>query len=395
MACIRWPQRAEDAHFIQSLSLRSIDWKHFVLLVQHHRVVPIVLHNLVNAHINTSSIEIKDAFATLREIAAANTRSALRSLSELRSLCNRLNARGIPVRILKGLPLAQEIFGDLSFRMTGDIDVLVDASHILKADEVLRESGYQGLVQIHRFSQRRFSFYRAHWKDIAYKDLQRGHEVDLHWRLFRNRQMPGGDLIQTAERCVVAFGDFHVNTLPKEEHLLYLCIHGTIDGWLYLKSLADIAALVRTMSPSELDSLAAKAIAYKILPELSVAMILVRRFFGMDNWSSAFLPDNSLIVRHSLLYAEHALVGGAFVANRVDISSARVFAFEYGLRRNFSYRKELFIRILFRLRMWTTFPLPDYLFGLYPLLSPIEWLFSRIRSKQDERFDSSAPTPNS
>ena len=53
--------------------------------------------------------------------------------------------------------------------------------------------------------------------------------------------------------------------------------------------------------------------------------------------------------------------------------------FEIGLRRNFRYRMELLLRVLFRARMWETIPLPDFLFGIYPLLSPFEWVVFRVR----------------
>ena len=57
-------------------------------------------------------------------------------------------------------------------------------------------------------------------------------------------------------------------------------------------------------------------------------------------------------------------------------------AFEFGLRRNLRYRFELLLRVLYRARMWQTFPLPDYLFGLYPMLSPVEWVYFRMRQKK-------------
>jgi hypothetical protein len=57
-------------------------------------------------------------------------------------------------------------------------------------------------------------------------------------------------------------------------------------------------------------------------------------------------------------------------------------AFEFGLRRNLRYRLELLLRILYRARMWQTFPLPDLLFFLYPLLSPVEWVLFRMRKQK-------------
>jgi hypothetical protein len=68
------------------------------------------------------------------------------------------------------------------------------------------------------------------------------------------------------------------------------------------------------------------------------------------------------------------LVQGGFLADRDAIPIAATMAFELGLRRNFRYRWELLLRVLFRARMWETIPLPDFLFGIYPLLSPFEWL---------------------
>ena len=47
--------------------------------------------------------------------------------------------------------------------------------------------------------------------------------------------------------------------MPAQRLLLYLCVHGALDGWLRLKWLADIAALLRTMDAQQLRSTAALA----------------------------------------------------------------------------------------------------------------------------------------
>ncbi len=62
-----------------------------------------------------------------------------------------------------------------------------------------------------------------------------------------------------------------------------------------------------------------------------------------------------------------------------------MMAFELRLRRTFRYRRELLLRVLFRARMWETIPLPDSLFGIYPLLSPFEWVLFRLRQWLDKR----------
>ena len=380
LACTRWPQRETDRELIRDLSAKPLDWQRFILLAQHHRLVPLVSCNLNASLADDASPEQRTAADDLRQMASANTFRALRSLTELRRVIQELAAHNIAVRVLKGIPLAQTVFGDLSLRATGDLDLLIDQDSILEADQLLRGFGYRGLFQVERFTPKRLAFYRTHWKDLAYSNPATGFEVDLHWRCFRNSKMPGAGLCSTTETETVSFGNFQVKTLPPMETLLYLCVHGTLDGWLYLKSLADVGAQVRTMDPTQLDALATLAASYGILPELTAALILCRRYFTMDHWSAQLLTESDPTVEHILRFAANALEQGEFLSDRDAIPAGAMMAFEIGLRRNFRYRRELLLRVLFRARMWETIPLPDYLFGIYPLLSPFEWIVFRLRN---------------
>jgi len=379
LLCARWPQRDKDRKLIRALCECPMDRQHFLLLAQHHRLVPLVSHNLHDSVAELRSPALDALLQQLRQLSLDNAHQALQSLAELRRVVKELQTHDIPVGILKGLPLAQSVFGELGLRAAGDIDLLIDQGSILQADSVLRGLGYRGLFQMERFTPRQFAFYRAHWRDNAYQNSATGFEIDLHWRLFRNSKMPGAGLCDTPAGQSISFADFQVETLLRQQNLLYLCVHGTFDGWLFLKSLADVAAHVRAMSETELDSLAILAEDYGVLPELSAALTLVCRYLAMDHWSARLLPVSDPTVSHILRYADRTLVQGGFLAEREDIPHSTTMAFEFGLRRNLRYRLELLLRILYRARMWQTFPLPDPLFGLYPLLSPVEWARFRLR----------------
>jgi hypothetical protein len=230
LLCARWPQRDEDRQLIHNLCARPLDWRRFLLLAQHHRLVPLVSHSL-HASVDESPPPALDAVLNeLRQISLANAYQALHSLAELRRVVQELRARVIPVRVLKGLPLAQSVFSEIGLRAPGDIDLLIDDSSIMEADRVLRGFGYRGLFQLERFTPRQFSFYRTHWRDNAYQNSATGFEIDLHWRLFRNSRMPGADLCATTAGQSISFGGFQVETLLQRENLLYLCVHGTFDG---------------------------------------------------------------------------------------------------------------------------------------------------------------------
>jgi hypothetical protein len=388
LLCARWPQRTNDLELIHEQLTRTADPKAFLELASHHRLVPLVAHNLNAAIGNDVPAPWGEAVERLNQWTAANTYRALRTLAEARRVVQEFEANGIHVRILKGLPLAHSVFGDLNLRSAGDIDLLVDESSILEADRILREFTYQGLFHLERLTPKRLSFYTTHWKDVAYTNRANGFEVDLHWRCFRNRAMPGAALCANGVSEAVAFGGFQVNTLPATLNLLYLCVHGTLDGWLYFKSLADVAAIVRAMTKAELDQVATQAAQFGVLPEVSATLFLVSRYLTMDHWSSQLLPETDPTVRHILHFADRALVSGGFLSNRDAISTASMMAFEMGLRPNLNYRAELLVRILFRARMWEAIPLPDFLFGLYPLFSPFEWLYFRLK----QRFDKPSST---
>jgi len=379
LLCARWPQRPEDRQRIRDLSNSRLDLQRFLLLVQRHRLVPLVSQNLHTSIGESPSPEFAAILAGLRKLSMESAHQVLRSLAELRRVVKELQNHNTPVRVLKGLPLAQAVFGDLGLRTPGDIDLLIDESRIVQADQVLRNFGYRGMFRVDRFSPKRLAFYRSHWKDLAYENPATGFEVDLHWRCFRNSEMPGAALCATGAHETVSFGGFRVDTLPRMEGLLYLCVHGTLDGWLYFKSLVDVAAQVRDMDEHQLDALATLASGFGILPELTATLTLVRRYLDMNAWSGLLLPQSDPTVEHILRYADQAFVQGGFLADRTAVPIAATLAFELGLRRNFRYRFELLLRVLFRARMWETIPLPDFLFGIYPLLSPFEWAIYRLR----------------
>ncbi|GAC1417720.1 MAG: hypothetical protein NVSMB62_08720 [Acidobacteriaceae bacterium] len=387
LACARWPQNETDREQIRVsfAGLAQPQLERFLKVALHHRLVPLVSRNLrasiAGLALTADQQAIVDQFG---QLAAANAYRALRSLAEMGRLLQELEAAGISVKVLKGIPLAQSVFGDLSLRATGDLDLLIPEDSILKSDQILRAAGYRGLFQVQRFTPKRLAFYRTHWKDIAYENSALGHQVDLHWRCFRNSEMPGGDLCAAKGETSVDFGNVQVNTLPRMETLLYLCVHGTLDGWLYLKSLADVGASVRTMPEQELNALAVLATHYGILPELSAGLLLANRYFGMEHWSARLLDEGDPTVGHILSFARESLEGGGFLADREEISARSMMSFELGLRRNFRYRMELLLRVLFRARMWETIPLPDFLFGMYPLLSPFEWIVFRVRQWLDK-----------
>jgi len=188
----------------------------------------------------------------LRASAAANAQACLRRIGHLVSLTCLFREPTNRFRVVKGIPLAIAAFQDPTLRDAGDIDLLIGKNDILKADEILRAKGYLRSEPQARLTPRRLRSYIAHQKDFSYEDPGSGMAIDLHWRLFRNPCFPQMPLSKRLARAWLNLGPERIPALPTSRLLLYLCVAWGTRRLAASKWLADIGALLRTMTPEQL-----------------------------------------------------------------------------------------------------------------------------------------------
>lgn len=380
LRCVRWPSSETDAAEIRALvASRQVDWKSFLALCGHHRVTPLVYRALSSAAADVPATIL----ATLKAAAAENALRAFRYLTETRRLCDLLQQAGVSVRVLKGVPLSQRIFSDPGVRDVGDIDLLIAPGTEEIADCVLLGDGFRRNDPEARLTPRRRRSWRRHGKDYTYRSDRDDFEIDLHWRLFRNPRMPGNALADTdaASQEQVRFGETVLAVLPLDRSFLYLCVHGALDGWFRFKSLTDIAALWGSFTAEQRSALADRAREYGILPEMAAALKLAQELELVDSGALTApmqLQTAGREARWILDYAWTQHLAQRFQPTQDGAGSWPLKRYELGLRRGIAYRMEIVRRVLLRPRIWQRFDLPDALFPLYALLSPLEWvLFHR------------------
>jgi hypothetical protein len=378
LACLRWPQQAADGDRIRSLAQQPLRWFHLLEIVQHHKVVPLFSRNL-----NTFAAGYvpDDPAGALRTSSVANAHECLQRTADLFSLNRLFREQQIDLRIFKGIPLAITAFHDPTLRDTGDIDLLVAEKDIFPASEILRAQGYLRFEPQARLTPRRLRSYLAHQKDFSFEHPDTGVVIDLHWRLFRNPWLPANAHLGQVGEDWINLGSERIPTLPAPQLVLYLCVHGALDGWLRLKWLADIAALLRTMDAQQLRSTAALAALHQALPQLSAAILLCQDLLGYDPqpMQTEFLDRNHPEVAHVLRFSKRLMTSNQYRPIREAIPSTRYFLNEFRLHASVRYRFDLIERSLFRPRVWHRFDLPDALFPLYALLSPLDWLAFHLR----------------
>ena len=235
---------------------------------------------------------------------------------------------------------------------------------------------------------RRLTSYRAHQKDFAYVHPTAGIVIDLHWRLFRNPWLPANATLDEVGEQRLDLSTESIPVLPPARLLLYLCVHGALDGWLRLKWLADIRALLHTMTAEELATTAATAAEVQTLPQWSAAMLLCQDLLGPlpNPLPAACLDRSHPRVARIIDFSKHCMTSNQYCPVRELIPTTQWFLNEFHQYPSPRYRLELLLRSLYRPRVWSVFPLPDWLFALYPLLSPIEWLYFHARNHLTRRW---------
>jgi Uncharacterised nucleotidyltransferase/Transglutaminase-like superfamily len=386
LACLRWPQATVDGERILSLAQQPIHWPFLLEIVHHQKIAPLFFRNLetfAGEHLP------QEAAAAMRASTEANTRSCLQRSSHLQLLNRLFREQAIDVRIFKGIPLSMIAFQDPTLRDLGDIDLLVAEKDIFRAGDILRAHDYRRFEPRGRLTPRRLRSYIAHQKDFSYEHPAAGVVIDLHWRLFRNQFLPANAGLAEVGVDWLLLGSERVPTLPVSRLLLYLCVHGALDGWLRLKWLADIGALLRTMTTEQLEATAEMAAQQQALPALSAAVYLCQDMLGGSfSMPAGCLARSDRRVVRIVDFGKRLMTSNQYRPVREQISSARWFLNEFRLHASWNYRVDLVQRSLFRPRVWPKFNLPDALFPLYAVLSPLEWFHDRL-----QKFKRSSRSP--
>ncbi|MEA2544071.1 MAG: hypothetical protein QOH35_5437, partial [Acidobacteriaceae bacterium] len=366
LACLRWPQETVDGDRIRSLARQPIRWPYLLEIIHHHKVVPLFLRNLESF---APGCMPDEAAAALRAAGAANDETCIRRTSQLLLLNRLFREQHIDLRIFKGIPLAITAFQDPALRDTGDLDLLVAESDVFRAGEILRNQGYIRLDPQARLTRRRLRSYVAHQKDFSYGHPLSDLIIDLHWRLFRNPFLPANAGLTDVGEDWVDVGSERIATLAAPRLLLYLCVHGALDGWLRLKWLTDIGALMHAMTPEQLAATVNMATEQHALPQFKAAIFLCQDLLGQDLLGQELVNDdralpgtldrNDMRVVHIMRFSKRLMTSNQYRPIREQIPSTQWFLNEFRLHTSLHYRLDLVLRSLFRPRVWRWLNLPD------------------------------------
>ncbi len=235
------PERARRA---RKLLDRPLAWPGILVQARAHGVTPGLHRALTDLGHPGVPPEARAALQAAQRTRAAKNLLAARQLAAVLDALGRAGIVAIP---LKGVALAEALYGDPAARAVSDLDVLVPRRDVARAFEVLLGRGYQhgedvavGPAEIEALldSNMEYSFLPPEPDGLLRLELH----WDVAWR-WRGDGAALADLWGAARpgtyRGAPAF------TMSPEWRVLYLCVHAARHRWGRLKWLVDVHELCR------------------------------------------------------------------------------------------------------------------------------------------------------
>ncbi|MBZ5681366.1 MAG: nucleotidyltransferase family protein [Acidobacteriia bacterium] len=368
-ACSVSPKR-EALDCIPLLLTQLGSWKSVLSLADKHGVLSL-LHQALSRGACEVPVEV---LRELKDRYHANLHKSLFLSRELIRILDCLGQLGIEAMPYKGLALAEQIYGDMALRQSGDIDLLIRPQDLSRIKEAVRDLGYTPHDQLSPAEERAYlrSGYECSFDSPAGRNL-----LEVQWAIQPRFYTVEVDMEALFQRGVtVTVAGRPMKTLSPEDQILILSVHAAKHVWGRLIWLCDIARI------AQLPNLNWKWIEREATT-LGIARILRVTFDLARRFAHSPVPASLRTTEDQQASALADEVAVQFVSgNAPDVESLAYFRLMMRLRERRADR----MRFLRRLALtpgpneWKAVRLPASLFPLYRLvrLSRLAARFARI-----------------
>ena len=276
-ACVAWPPSPHGDRAILAAA-RMVDWPGFLAVARRHRITALAWAALVR----TETTPPPDVAIALSDAARqATRREGLMALESAR-LQGLFDRAGLANLVLKGATLSALAYGRPGLKQSLDIDLLVLPDDVSSASDVLTKAGYVRVSPGPDLNPDRLAVAIAFTREAVFRRAQDGLTVELQWRADINPLwLPGVDA-RSASQTARLPGWPPLRTLGPEALYAYLCAHGARHGFMRLKWLADLVAMVRQAGPDALDRLHEHAVALGVGRASALSLRLGQSVLGLS-----------------------------------------------------------------------------------------------------------------
>ncbi len=227
----------------QTLALLStqLNWDLILKRATAEGVYPLLYRNL--QRLGFAGVP-KEASTKLEAMYKINAFRNVHLAEELARVLKLLGGAGIATIPLKGVALAESLYGNITSRVCADIDILVPRQAVCKAFGLILAEGFEAYE--HELAFADINLLLDSNIEYSFISQRRGFTClhELHWDIAWRWQRDGmvtDDLWAEAHRK--AYWGAEGYALSPEWELLYMAVHAARHQWLGLKWLVDIHEL--------------------------------------------------------------------------------------------------------------------------------------------------------
>jgi hypothetical protein len=297
-------------------------------------------------------------------------RNAARNLFLLDELCKILKlfeVHNIPAIPYKGPTLAAHVYGNLSLRQFGDLDIVIQRKDVARASEILILQGYSKQYQLTPAQEAAFLKIEC---EHTFTNNDGQIYIDLHWdfvpRYFSLR-LDSENFWEHSES--ITWSNTKLMSFAPEDLLLILCINASKNIWERLIWLCDIAGLIRAYPKLKWETVTRRASQSGASRMISLSLLLAHDLLGAN------IPERimSKIAADSALQRLALQVKQELFTDEIRKQARVNFLRPAKMLERFNDRIKFYLRLGLTPTMedWTLIDLPRPLFFLYYLTRPI------------------------
>jgi hypothetical protein len=230
---------SEEQDRARGLLAQPLAWRDIARSADEHGVFPTVVRNLRRLGWPHVPDAIRNELEAAERLNAVRNRLLARGLG---TILRRFAQAGIPVIPLKGVALAESLYGDMSLRVCSDVDILVPRHTVGHAVELLQADGFRGADRYHAGATDIDLLLRSNMEYcLDSPPASFRYVLELHWDIAW-RWRADSEMVEhlwADARLGTVLGADAWASSPEWE-LLYLALHAARHRWSALKWLVDI-----------------------------------------------------------------------------------------------------------------------------------------------------------
>jgi lipopolysaccharide transport system permease protein len=239
LCCARSRTDVDMSRLIRKAAQREVNWIQVIRLALRHGTLPLVSLNLQRT---CPDLVPSGVLEPLRARCEGGAVEGWRLAEELVSILSLFESHNILAVPFKGPALAVRLYGDLSLREFGDLDIVVRERDVLQAYHLLLDWGY---IPVRQLDATELSQKLRESHELPCCRSDGNARLDLHWRFTSRSACLAGDPERFLRHLeTISIAGQEVRSLQLETYLLILSVHAAKHKWAQLKLICDIAEIL-------------------------------------------------------------------------------------------------------------------------------------------------------